>query len=420
MKINRKAPAIILIAVGIVAIVHSYFSDEFTNIVSIIVGAIVLAIGMFSLLSDYTLAEEKKHNKSLAVILIFVGFVSIIFNYILVTIPVNFVSMFGAATMIGIGIVYLILAIRSPNSNSDTQEEPCPSAPDSIKDIPDVVKNLVQFCWGMTLNLSHESTQSMLGSKLLDTVLPEIKVDSKLKEKSLGLYMILSRTMRNIAFTRDAHVRHLDDQARRYTQTRDLFESIGEISFSKESIFYKVISFLFFGAGLQYIFVSAPNKGQEIPTNENAFSVISGILNMTVPEANKIPLIKDVIGLQQNLQQQAVGINDILLFVFFGILGVIAVTVGFRIITHFYLSGWKENKIKAKQNEYWVNNYIKDMANILCCLYKDITRLLYSEEKSLVRDNDVREWIKNEILPIAKIDWTIWIGQNKKASSEEK
>lgn len=411
MELDRKAIALILIIVGIVAIIHSYAANEFVNIVSIVAGAIVLAIGTFSILSNNTLAKNEQ-NKVLAVILIFVGIIAIVFNYILVTISVNSVSIFAGAVMLGIGNVYLILAMKTEPSTQKDEGPPTPPTY-SVEEIPIEVRNLVQFCWGTTLNLSHESTQSTLGSKILDTVLPEIKVDSKLKGKSLGLYMILSRTMRNIAFTRDAHVRHLDDQARRYNQTRDLLESIGEISFSKESIPYKLISFLFFGSGLQYVFGSDLPKGEEILTNNNTVSIITGVLNTTIPEDSKTSLVEKVLG----LKQQAININDILSFVFFGVVGIIAVTVGFRIFTHVYLE-WKAEKIKNKQNEYWDKNYIKDMTDILFRLYKDVNKLLYPTGGAVIEQH-VIDWIKNEILPIAEIDWTIWIGRNKKDSGSK-
>jgi hypothetical protein len=99
---DRKPLAIILIIVGIVAIVHSYVTDELTNVVSIIAGAVILSIGTYSILSDDSLTK-KASNKVLAVILIFVGILAIIFNYILVTISVNSVAIFAGAIMIGIG-----------------------------------------------------------------------------------------------------------------------------------------------------------------------------------------------------------------------------------------------------------------------------------------------------------------------------
>jgi hypothetical protein len=421
---DRKAPAIILIVIGTLAVIHSYAISEFTNVGSIIAGSVVLAVGIFYILPDVTLdnrRSNKRAYKVLAVVLIVAGLMVIIFNYILVTIPVNTLAMIAGAMIIGIGIVYIILAkklrglypLAGASSDSNVQKATHTQSADSVESIPIEIKNLVQLCWGTTLNLSHESTQSNLGGKILDTVLPELKIDSKLKEKSLGVYMILSRTMRNIAFSRDAHVRRLDDHARRYNETRDLLESIGEISFSKESIPYKVISFLFFGSGLQYIFRSSPDKGQELLANDNV-PVISGVLNTTIPEASKTSLIEDIV----SFQQQQANISDILLFVFFGIVGILTVTVGFRIFTYLYLKR-KEDEIRRDQNKYWNDNYIEDMTNILLRLYKDLNKLLYPGGSVAVEEQLIK-WIKKDILPTAKIDWTIWIGHKKKDSSEEK
>lgn len=246
--------------------------------------------------------------------------------------------------------------------------------------LPFSVTSAVAMCWGLTLRLSHETQQQKLGEEFFNEIIRgwDNNIRNDLPPKYRHCYsqfnMILARTTRNLAFLRLAHVRHLNKKAREYLELRDFLNSIGDIAFSKESIPLKLVSF--FGGGLWSL--------------------------------SKINPFKE-------------GFEALIIFVFFGLIGIFVINILFKTGTHYYLHH-KEDELKKKQNRYYADKYLSDMTRALYDYCEDIKNLLkrfyeYTPSSATEEDDpllvkskkEAEEYIKDKVLPTVEIDWDIWL-----------
>lgn len=129
-----------------------------------------------------------------------------------------------------------------PNKSDENQYVASPKMP------PFTVRSMVKLCWGLTLNLSHFEQQNKIGADLKERIfgLLDYSID---KSFLRNLTMILAQTLRTMAFTRDAHVRMVDDQARILKEKEKFWRDITQMaSFSKEGLPIQVLSFLGLGS----------------------------------------------------------------------------------------------------------------------------------------------------------------------------
>jgi hypothetical protein len=261
---------------------------------------------------------------------------------------------------------------------SDYMVDSITDLPTNPTDLPFTVTTVVSMCWGLTLKLSHETQQEKLGNKFMEEIENSLRIDAKFRQCHSQFNMILARTMRNLAFLRQAHIRHLNRKTREYLELRDLLNSIGDIAFSKESIPLKLISF--FGGGLLSI--------------------------------SKIPFKE--------------GVESVILFVLFGLIGIFVINILFKIGAYVYLH-IKEEKLRKKQNEYYKDKYRNDMARALYNYSEDIKNLLkrfydYTKNNTTVEDDPLlvkckeqaEEYIKEKVLPSVEIDWDIWLSPTER------
>jgi hypothetical protein len=236
---------------------------------------------------------------------------------------------------------------------------------------PFSVTNAVYFCWGLTLGLSHESQQQELGKDVLNDVLNHALTDE--------FKMILAKTIRNLAFLRLAHIRHLNRKTREFLETRELLNSIGDIAFSKDSIPLKLVSF--FAGG--------------------AWSL-------------------------SDINPSRAGIDGVILFVLYGLLGIFIANILFNIGAYLYLH-FKEDRLRTKQNEYYKDKYINDMTKTLYDYCDDVKVFMKKEYNYTKADTTIEsdpllikskveaeEYIKDRVLPSGNIDWDIWVISTEK------
>lgn len=294
--------------------------------------------------------------------------------------------------------------------------------------IPFTVTDCVHMCWGLSLRFSHEAQMQEIGKEYF-TKLNE-KLDSIPNiDKSFvtELYMILTRTTRNMGLVRLAHVRHLEKEARDYGELEQLLNSISDLSFSKESIPLKLISFFGFGSGISHIFDLNPFKGT-ISNLESAGNVINSTKG--VLDAKQINEYFQRI-LEYN--QLTFSVESILLYILFGSIGIFVGSILFKVLSYFYLKH-EESKLTERQSDYWKEKYLEDMAKTLYVLYVDIKKLFvryygYHETVGLnIHDpmmnlNDLQAitYIKKNILPNVQIEWDIWlpIEENNATNSKD-
>jgi hypothetical protein len=233
------------------------------------------------------------------------------------------------------------------------------------------VKNLVQLCWGLTLNLSHIEQQNKIGQTLTEQI---IKLLGEDVDKSFlrNLTMTLAQAQRTIAFARDAHVRYLEANAKDLADKKTFWNDVTQLaSFSKEGLPVQILSFL--GVG--------------------SFGALQNMVK-----------IGDT------------GLNFSTSFIMFGVLGIMAVYGALKVVGHFYVKS-KEKTILKKQNRYYTHNFKRDMTSCLFNFYKDVRELVkiyYADCYPAINefdgqtDGQIKSYIYNYMLPSSNINWPSW------------
>ena len=206
-----------------------------------------------------------------------------------------------------------------------------------MSEFPFSAKSLLQMCWGMTLNFSHDTQQQALGAKfnaqfdqLNQIFMPRLMTDLSDSNANflLNLEMAISGSVRNLGFIRGTHMGYLSCNADRLNSRRQAVEKMADLSsFSGSGLFAKVGSF--FGVG--------------------SF-------------ANLVPGLK--------LSPAFIG-----LFIVLGIIGAFAVTIGVRAYINYTDDSW-DWKIRKQQNRYWKEHYKIDASDELFNLYRSIKELI--------------------------------------------
>lgn len=231
---------------------------------------------------------------------------------------------------------------------------------------PFTTRSLLEMCWGMTMNLSHEEQQQSLGKILTDDFMQIFAAKQQTPDPDFlqNLKMALSSAIRNIGFVRACHVQYFDFTTDQLTRRRQSIEHIADFaSFSGSGLFAKLGSFV--GVG-------------------SIFELIS----------------------RMNLPQLYVPI-----FVVGGITGAFLVTVIVNIYVRLTDDSWVE-KITRKQSDYWVTKFKPDVTEELFHLYTAIKWLVakfypgYKDELLQTGDDDlVKNFINNYILPPDDLEW---------------
>ena len=287
----------------------------------------------------------------------------------------------------------------APPPSAPPPSAPPPSAPPppqvnveivSKPSPPFTVKSVVKLCWGMTLNLSHIKQQNEIGSELnkqLFSLLGE-NID---KAFLRNLIMVLSQSLRTIAFSRDAHVRHLNEKALSLTEKEIFWNELTQLaSFSKEGLPVQILAFLGGGSAGVLNFIS-----QLI--NPRASEAISNATHALQPSSSLEPIF-------------------ITNFILYGVIGVIVATFVLKAIGWFYIRRQKK-KVEKGQNDYYKDRFINDMIESLYNFYvdiKDLTDKYYpsypdiNEFKGQTEDQ-IKSYIRHKILPSDKIEWSRWL-----------
>jgi hypothetical protein len=278
--------------------------------------------------------------------------------------------------------------------------------------IPFTVTSALHLCWGLTLRLSHDSQQQEFGKEYFSKIIDNISKVPRVQKSFIAQFiMILSRTTRNMGLIRLAHVRHLEREAREYGELKDLLSAIGEISFSKESIPLKLISFLGFGTGIPSLLNLNPFK-ETLENLKLAGNVLNGAKG--VIDAKQI---NEIVQRIFDFNQFSFSVDQLILFVLFGSIGIFAGSILFKLFSFWYLHS-KEKKLKKSQEKYWTDKYLKDMTYTLLAYYVDIRNLLYEFYNYTGGPNDpvmrlkphvVKGYIKDRILPSVQMEWDIWL-----------
>jgi hypothetical protein len=259
------------------------------------------------------------------------------------------------------------------------------NAPTIKPAFPFNTKSLLQMCWGMTLNFSHETQQQALGAMFNNQFSDEYKQifvprltanpDDPNSIFLMNLQMAIASTIRNLGFIRITHSEYLNFNADRLSGRRQNLEEIADLaSFNDAGLFTKIGSFIGLGSA----------------------TTIAGFVS-------------------------GLGLSVILvpLFAAGGIGGALLVTIGVRVYVNRTDDSW-DRKMRQEQNRYWKEHYMKDVTNELYDLYVSIIGLIdkfYPENErdaiinndELLKHHEYPDWIKTvireDILPPGDLQW---------------
>jgi hypothetical protein len=234
--------------------------------------------------------------------------------------------------------------------------------------LPFTTRSLLEMCWGMTLNFSHEAQQQALGKVFTDEFM---RIFAKKEENAVNpeflqeLTMALSATVRSIGFIRACHVQYCDFNSDRLTRQRQSLEKMADYSsFSGSGLFAKLGSFVGFGSVAQFI------------------------TSMNWPQFYVLP------------------------FALGGVIGAYLVTalVNWRVQSTY--KTWAD-KLTQLQSEYWRKEFKPDVTDQLYDLYIAIKKLAErycrgackSDELLKADEKYVKEVINQDILPPDDLQW---------------
>jgi len=251
--------------------------------------------------------------------------------------------------------------------------------------LPFTVKSILELCWGLTLNLSHEKQQQDLGKLFAEQFAQIFANRERGSEDALflqNLSMTLAGTVRNIGFVRENHVRFLNYTAQEFTEKMQNLKKVADFtSFSGSGLYAKVASFLGIGSLADLL------------------SSVSGLVSS--------------VGYWLTL---------ILVFFFVGLLGALGVTLAVRKHYSDKKQESMKKEIENKQNDYWVHQFKPRMTDQLYILLSEIKRLIekyYPEKRDVIIGNDhllkmedteeVKEVISSQILPPDSLTWPTYL-----------
>lgn len=257
-------------------------------------------------------------------------------------------------------------AITIPASNDLTSQLETKGKKEKVV-LPFTVKSILELCWGMTLNFSHETSQAKLGEVFEQEFIKIFEQSNTPSDKIFqeNLMMALAKTLRDMGFVRDNHVRYLDDLSQELAAKTEFVQGIKNFaSTSKSGIFSKAGSFL-------------------------------GVASLS-----------DFLQKYDIVSKQNSSLHEVGLIVMSGIAGLFGI---WAILNYWVLRDTIENTKKdilKKQEDYWKNNFKPDMVDLLFQFYKDVRDLIkecyvsYKKEDILTWDEDkVKKFIWNRVLP---------------------
>ena len=164
------------------------------------------------------------------------------------------------------------------------QSKPAQTADDAGP--PLTIDATIQLAWGLTLNLSHETTQNATGKDFMEWL--KILRTSYENDKTAqfyidNLYAILSSYLRTSAFEREVYVGYLDTYKNlREANTKNI-TAIGDLaSVSSGSLLTKLAAFVGFGSLIEIIGVAThlatPTQGLPFNLNYLIFGGLGGLI----------------------------------------------------------------------------------------------------------------------------------------------
>jgi hypothetical protein len=300
------------------------------------------------------------------------------------------------------------------------------------------------MAWGLTSKYSHDEKQNAMGDffmkemksifdsyraadeeseeqpKHIEHYTSEGKVteeaEKKKKEKRFveSTIMALSKTIRNLALARDAHVVYLQSKAQEYIGRKEYLDEISSFSsFSPEGLLPKIITFV--GGGSV---ITALKEFRDLYTNlqQTEINTIKSIINSTTDAELKTELTRRLVEAQVPFTPS---LSDILVFVGAGVAVMTAVT--------FIVKYWKNHtlckklkEIEDESGKYWKKEVRVTIGACLFDLYRDMRAIMKEFDENyretcfisshqigseIIDDNTAKSIIEREIIHPLDIDY---------------
>jgi len=289
---------------------------------------------------------------------------------------------------------------------------------------PLTIASLLNLCWGLSLNFSHEVPQKTLGDEFQKKVFAILESYQVVKQEDGASYhpntktkkffdnviMSLSKCMRNIGFARHAHNVFLDMKKDEHTNRRNYYAELASISsLKKEGLVHKVLGFV---GGGSILSVFGEVKKTLFQIDDTAMESIKTVISKHTNSTFADTIAKDI-SKSTEISFSTLA-SDVMVFIVFGIIGLIAVNIAAKIYVNTKLKSSLE-KTQDEQRKYWVDNYRPEMVKCLYNVYEDVFDLIkkfydpkYEEEfniENIVKEpgdnetNKVKLFIKYKILP---------------------
>jgi len=304
---------------------------------------------------------------------------------------------------------------NEPNKTELNKTKPKETEP------PITIASLLNLCWGLSLNFSHEKSQTELGKEFQKKVFAILESYQTMKKDSTyhpdiktkkffdNVTMSISKCLRNIGFARHAHNVFLDLKKDEYTNRQKYYTEIASISsLKKEGLVYKVLGFI---GGTSILSVFGEVKKTLFQIDDTAMKSIKTVIENHTNSTFADTITKEISKSTETSFSTVT--SDVMGFIIFGIMGLIAVNIVAKIYVHTKLKHSLE-KTQKEQRNYWVENYRPEMVKCLYNVYEDIIYLkkkFYNSESSkefdinIVKESDdeetdkVKLFIKYKILP---------------------
>lgn len=250
---------------------------------------------------------------------------------------------------------------------------------------PITIRSLMELCWGLSINFSHDQNQREMGKNAREKILRifadyqtvTFGADDKItyyptldtKKFFDNVIMSIIKTMRNIGFTRNNHQNFLDSMKADYANTKKYYDDLSSFASLNEAGFApKILSFL--GGGSILSILSEFGSVFFPKPNMDAINIINATIQSQITDvaaANQAS--EELVKLAESIP--TLPVTGILFFLIFGAISL----AGFNLFFIYHKKERLEKKWRksaAQQKKYYVEIYRIDMEIIIFDFYTDL------------------------------------------------
>lgn len=255
---------------------------------------------------------------------------------------------------------------------------------DSFDEPPLRLDATLHLAWGLTLNLSGVENQVTLGQTIRDYYLKDLVGtytgeeinDPKTKRYLDNLGSLLSTYLRSVGYEKDVYDNYLNIQRDKRDQKITNINNLADFtSLSSESAIAKIGAFFGIGSIAEFAksFQSSSQTQQQL---SSAVSELAQQAKNDPANAGKISdAISNITAVSNNINSSSTLPSDIALIVAIGFIGVVILTLIFRLVRDNRMLKYIDDAYRLQQ-EYWESVARPSYFLSLRHLYEDISKLV--------------------------------------------